>query len=177
MRRNTLRLSRTTALSLALTLSSSVGGTTVALAQATKDGGLVGTYALVAVDNVSPDGSRTQLYGPHPKGILTFDAQGRYTLQIVRDGEPKFAVDDKSKGTDAEYKTAALDANSHFGQYSVDDVNHTITFNINAASFPNWNGTTQIRNFTLKGDLLTYVIPTPTSGTHVVGEDVWKRLP
>jgi Lipocalin-like domain len=177
MRRNTLRLSRTTALSLALSLSSSVGGTTVALAQVTKDSGLVGTYALVAVDNVSPDGSRTQLYGPHPKGILTFDAQGRYTLQIVRDGEPKFAVDDKSKGTDAEYKTAALDANSHFGQYSVDDVNHTITFRIDAASFPNWNGTTQIRNFTLKGDLLTYVIPTPTSGTHVVGEDVWKRLP
>jgi len=138
---------------------------------------LTGTWTLVLVDNVSPDGSRVHLYGANPQGLLTFDAEGRYALQIVGSGRSKFASGDKSKGSAEENKAAVIGANAHFGRYTVDENRHTLTFKIDHASFPNWDGIEQTRNFTLKGDLLTYVIPVPTSGAHVVGEDVWKRLP
>ena len=57
----------------------------------------VGTWALVLVDKVSPDGAHTHLYGDDPQGLMTLDAEGRYTIQILRTGRPKFASGSKAK--------------------------------------------------------------------------------
>jgi Lipocalin-like domain len=37
---------------------------------------LVGTWTLVSNNNVAPDGTRLQLFGPNPKGIVIYDANG-----------------------------------------------------------------------------------------------------
>lgn len=136
---------------------------------------LVGTWTAVVVDNVLADGSRVHLYGPHPLGILTFDAKGRYTLQIYRAERAKFASGDKSKATPEENSAAVLGSNAHFGQYTVSAADRSITFHIEHASFPNWDGTEQRRSFAISNDLLTYTVPTPTSGGSAIGEVVWKR--
>jgi hypothetical protein len=81
---------------------------------------LVGTWTLVLVDNVQSDGSRIQLYGPNPQGILFFDGAGHYALEILRSGRPRFAANDKSKGTPEEYQAAVQGTNSHFGTYAVE---------------------------------------------------------
>lgn len=137
--------------------------------------GLVGTWTLVAVDNVFPDGSRLHLYGEQPSGILMFDAAGRYALQIFSAGRPQFSSSDKSKGTAEEYQAAMQGSNAHFGRYLVAD-DATITFDIEHASLPNWEGTVQERSFTLVGDALTYTVPTPTTGgAKATGEVKWQR--
>lgn len=137
---------------------------------------LVGTWRVVLVDNVLPDGSRVQLYGPNPQGILTFDASGNYALQIMREDRPRFAANDKSKGTPQEYEAAVQGTNAHFGKYSISDDGRAIVFHIEHASFPNWEGTDQKRPFTLSGDELTYTVPTPTTGATVTGEVKWRRI-
>jgi hypothetical protein len=38
---------------------------------------IIGTWTLVSNDNVAANGSRRQIFGPHPKGILILDASGR----------------------------------------------------------------------------------------------------
>jgi hypothetical protein len=139
---------------------------------------LAGTYKLVEVDNVSPDGTHVHLYGDNPHGLLTLDSSGRYSIQIYRSGRPKFAAKDKSKGTPEEYQAAVQGCNTHFGQYSVDEPNHTITFRVEHASFPNWEGASQKRTYTVDGSKFTYVVDTPTSGGgNVKGEVIWQRLP
>jgi lysophospholipase L1-like esterase len=138
---------------------------------------LVGTWTLVLVDNVRPDGSRVHLYGPRPSGLLMFDAGGRYGLQIVSAGRPAFAANDKSRGTADEYQAAVQGSNAHFGTYAVDQAKGTITFRIEHASFPNWEGTEQKRAFTLVGDHLKYTVPAPTTGGGAVGEVEWQRAP
>ena len=138
---------------------------------------LVGTWTLVLVDNVRPDGSRIHLYGPSPSGLLMFDAGGRYGLQIVSAGRPAFAANDKSRGTADEYQAAVQGSNAHFGTYAVDQAKGTITFRIEHASFPNWEGTEQTRAFTLVGDHLKYTVPAPTTGGGAVGEVEWQRAP
>ncbi len=138
-------------------------------------GRLVGTWRLVSVDNLLPEGTRVQLYGPTPAGLLMFDAGGRYALEIMSAGRPGFASKDKSRGTPEEYRAAVQGSNAHFGTYSVDTVGGTVTFRIERASFPNWEGTEQRRPFTLVGDRLTYTVPAPTSGSGAVGEVVWRR--
>lgn len=148
-----------------------------AIAQKTANEQVVGTWILVLVDNVLPDGSRVQLYGPNPQGILMFDASGRYSMQILRDGRPKFAANDKSKGTPEEYKAAVQGSNSHFGTYTVNETDHTVTFHIEHASFPNWEGTERKSPFTLTGDEFKYTVANPTTGgANVTGEVAWKRL-
>jgi len=136
---------------------------------------LVGTWTLVAVDNLLPDGGRVHLYRPEPQGILTFDAEGRYALQIYRAERPKFASGDKSKATAEENRAAMLGSNAHFGRYVVNAADRSITFHIEHASFPNWNGIDQKRSFSLAGGLRSYTVPAPTSGTSVTGEVVWAR--
>jgi hypothetical protein len=138
---------------------------------------LSGTWTLVSVDNILPDGSRVQLYGPNPQGTVSFDANGFYSMQIFRDGRPKFAANDKSKGSPDEYKAAVQGSNAHFGRYTVDEVDHTVTFHIEHASFPNWEGTERKSPFTLMGDVFKYTVANPTTGgANVTGEVVWRRI-
>jgi len=137
---------------------------------------IVGTWTLVLVDNVLTDGTRVHLYGENPQGILTFDAEGRYALQIYRAGRAKFVSGDKSKGTPEENSAAVLGSNAHFGTYLVNAADGTIVFRIEHATFPNWDGTEQKRAYTVRGDELTYTVPTPTSGGTAIGEVKWKRL-
>ncbi|MCE9666673.1 lipocalin-like domain-containing protein [Myxococcus stipitatus] len=137
---------------------------------------LVGTWTLVLVDNVLPDGKRVQLYGAEPQGLLMFDGQGRYSLHILRASRPRFASSDKSQGTPEENQATVRGTNSHFGRYSVNEKERTLTFHIDHASFPNWEGTQQRRSFTLTGDALQYTVPAPTTGgTGTVGEVKWRR--
>lgn len=136
---------------------------------------LAGAWTLVSVANVLPDGTRTEPYGPDPQGLLLLDAEGRYSLQIFRAGRTGFASGDKSRGTAEEYKATVEGTNSHFGRYIVDPASRVITFRIEHASFPNWEGTEQKRSFTKTGSELRYSVPTTTNGAGVTGEVVWRR--
>lgn len=148
---------------------------TVAIAQK-KATVLSGTYQLVTVDNILADGSRVHLYGDHPQGVLIFDEHGYYSLQIYNPGQPKFAANDKSNGTDDENRAAIKGCNVHYGTYTLDTATGTITFNIAHALFPNWEGIQQKRPFTLTEDLFKYIVPSPTTGGAVTGEVVWKKI-
>jgi lipocalin-like protein len=88
---------------------------------------------------------------------------------------PLFTANDKSRGTPAEYQAAVQGSNAHFGTYSVNQADGTITFRIEHASFPNWEGTEQKRSFRLVGDHLKYTVPVPTTGPGAVGEVEWRR--
>lgn len=154
-------------------------GTIAALALALGSGAcavaapsLAGTWTLTAADDLHADGARTHAYGEAPKGRLIIDDQGRYSLQIFKAERPRFASGDKRKGTAAEYEAASLGASTHFGTIEVGD--RTLTFHIEGASFPNWEGAAQQRRYELKGDELSYQVPAAPNGTIPIS--VWKRL-
>nr|WP_294950645.1 lipocalin-like domain-containing protein [uncultured Mucilaginibacter sp.] len=138
---------------------------------------LTGTYRLKVVDNIMADSSRVHLYGEHPKGILMFDAAGNYAMEIYSgEGRPAFAANDKGKGTDEEYRAAIRGSNLHFGKYSIEPATQTIVYNIIAASYPNWENTQRKSRFKFDGKVLSYIVPTPTTGNAVRGEVVWEKM-
>ncbi len=126
------------------------------LSAAAQTNSIAGTWVLTAADKLLPDGTRVSDYGPNPQGLLIFTADGYYSVQIYRAEQVKFASGDKLKGTPEEYKDAVLSSSVHFGRYSVDVMKHTITFQVEKSAFPNWNGTTQVRPYELKGDELSW---------------------
>ncbi len=141
-----------------------------AVAQSAKD--LVGTWNLVSVTNTQ-DGKKTDLFGPNPKGVLVFDANGRFTLVFLRSDLLKFTSANRATGTPEENKAVVQGSIAHFGAYSVDDNNKTIVFRIEASTFPNWSAAEQKRQFTITGDELTYVVPSASVGG--TGETVLRR--
>jgi hypothetical protein len=135
---------------------------------------LAGTWTLVAADVVHADGSRDRDYGAAPKGLLLIDGEGIYSLQIFKAERPRFAGGDRATGTEVEFKAAVLGSSTHFGEISIDKAAGTLTFKIDAASFPNWEGAAQTRRYELNGDELSYRVPPRPNGD--VPISVWRRL-
>ncbi len=126
---------------------------------------VVGTWTYVSVDNIGPDGSRVPLFGPNPRGVAIFDENGRYALMTSRAGMPKFASNNRNEGTAQEYKDVVQGSISHFGRYTVNDAEKTITFHIDTSTFPNWNGVEQKRPFTLTGNELMWTTAASNGGS------------
>src|SRR5919202_2302956 len=72
-----------------------------AVAQTAKD--LAGSWTLVSVTN-EKDGQKSEQFGPNPKGSLMLDGN-RFSIVIRKKGRPKFASNDREKGTPEEFKT------------------------------------------------------------------------
>ena len=126
---------------------------------------IVGSWTLLLVDAVAEDGTRTASYGPHPRGLTIFSPDGYYSSQAMSDIRPKFAADDKLKGTADEYKAAVLGMISFFGRYTLDEEKKLLTLHLDACSYPNWDGTTQTRPITvLTEDVLTWITPVSSAG-------------
>lgn len=142
-------------------------------APARADSPLAGTWTLVAADVQHPDGSRAHDYGADPKGLFMVDAKGNYSLQIFKTEREKFASEDKSRASAAEYKSAVMGSSTHFGTLSVDTDHKTLFFHIQHSSFPNWEGTEQKRSYTLKGNELSYFVSPRPNGDIPIS--VWKR--
>jgi hypothetical protein len=139
-----------------------------------QDNPVLGTWTIVSIDDVRPDGSKRPVFGSSLEGVLIFDAAGRYSLQLCESDRPKFTTNDRNKGTPEENQAAVKGCNPHWGRYTVSVTDKTISFHIEHALFKNWEGTEQRRSFTLEGDELTYTIPNPSErGVNPVV--VWKR--
>jgi Lipocalin-like domain len=138
---------------------------------------LQGTWMMESAYEIKADGTRTTTYGEHPKGLLIIDTAGRYNLQIFRVGRPSFASGDKARGTTEEYREAVLGSSTHFGTVTIDPAKHQLIFKIEAASFPNWEGQTQLRDYAYQDGLLTYAVPASASGSGTVAYSVWRRSP
>jgi hypothetical protein len=124
---------------------------------------IVGSWRLLIIDTVKPDGTQVPIYGPNPRGLVMFGPEGRYSLQIYRDiGRPNFAANDRLKGTPDEIKAAYDGMNTHFGSYALDEASKMLTFRIEGSSFPNATDTKQTRLITaLWQDDFTYTNATP----------------
>jgi hypothetical protein len=127
---------------------------------------LVGAWTVVQVGDT---------YGKDPKGRLIFDPGGRYVLTITRADLPKFAANSRLKGTADENRAVVGGSISHFGRYKVNEKDKTLTLDIESSTYPNWNGTTQTRPFTLVKDELRYKVAAPSAGGQP-GEVVWRRI-
>ena len=168
-RRHILSLSVAAALGLAL-----LPGSALAQQNPLKEQ-LAGTWTIISNDNVAPDGTKRQLFGPNPKGILVLADNGQYAQIIVHPDRPNFKVNNRLEGTPEENTAAVHGTTATFGTWSVDEANKTITVRNEGSMFPNQVGTESKRSVTLQGDQLRVSNPTPASGGR--SESVWKRGP
>jgi hypothetical protein len=121
---------------------------------------LVGTWFFVSSTNTRKDGSTYDRWGPNPKGILMFDADGRYSQIIMR----------------AETSLFGPKTIFSFGTFTIDEAKSTIVTEIEGGSLSKLNGTQQRRIVkVLTADELRYVNLDGFSGAVI--DAVWRRAP
>jgi len=135
---------------------------------------LEGTWEMESAHEILADGTRVTNYGEHPAGLLMIDAAGRYTLQIFRRTRPHFASSDKARGTVEEYREAVLGSSTHFGRVRVDA--GKLVFDVERASFPNWEGRQQVRDYSYADGLLHYQVPASASGNGTIAHSIWRKV-
>jgi Lipocalin-like domain len=101
-------------------------------------------------------------------------ANGRYSLTLARATLPKFAAENRTKGTADENQAIAAGSLAHFGKYTVDDKDKAFTFHVDTSTYPNWDGTSLKRPFTVSGDELKYTTDGASGGG--TAELVWRRV-
>ena len=128
----------------------------------------------VSVTNTATNGTKSELFGPNPKGILIFESNGRFFQIGMRSDLPKFGTNNRATGTAEENKAVVQGSIAYFGTYSVNEADKSYTVQIEGATFPNWTGTTQTRRISISGDDLTFVNAAGSSGGS--NEVKWKRV-
>jgi Lipocalin-like domain len=159
------------ALVAAFASHASIFSSSTALAQSASD--VVGTWTLVS-SVTEKDGTRTDQFGSGAKGMMTLDADGHFMLTIIGPDLPKFASNNRAGGTSEENKAVVSKSIAMIGTYSVNSADKTLSFKVDSATFPNWNGTEQKRLLSSSNkDELKYITPTASSGG--VGTVTWTR--
>jgi hypothetical protein len=166
-RRSTVGVSAITALGFAC-----LSGHAVAQQQTLRQQ-LVGSWVLVSNDNLAPDGTKRQLYGQNPKGILILAADGHYAQVQVNPDRPKFKGKTRLDGTPEDNKAAMAGTVAHFGMWSINEGEKTLIMRSEGNLFPNDEGNESKRAVVLAGDELTYANPSPGGGGR--SESVYKR--
>ena len=154
MRRMKILDLSTIVLSLGLVLSAS--GVS---AQTAKD--LVGAWTTVPL-TVEQGDKRFEPIGPNPKGTQIYDASGRFAYIQMRGDLPRVASNNMQTATTEESEKIARGSIAYYGSWTASD--GVLTVKIEGATFPNYAGTEQKRQYVVSGDQLTITNPTSAVG-------------
>ena len=132
-RRNMFTLSAITVLGLALLPSNIIAQ------QGTLKQQLVGTWTLVSYQDINPNGTKKQYQGANPKGILMFDAGGRYALVLGPSDRPKLKGN-RDNATAGEFHVAVGTFAASFGTWSVNEADKILIRRVEGGIIPNAEG-------------------------------------
>jgi Lipocalin-like domain len=139
-------------------------------AQTAKD--LVGAWTLESDDTTTADGRTIQPFGAQPKGIAIFDSDGHFAIINSRSDLPKFASNNRMRGTAKENEAIVHGSFAFYGTYLV--ANGVIVQHIEGGTWQALIGTDQKRTITsFTGDEQTWTT-VPSFGGR--SELRWKRI-
>ncbi len=133
---------------------------------------LVGTWRLASWQTISDNDSVLFPYGDDALGTLIYTDNGEVSLTLAFNKRDTLPTDDRSK-IDAE--SAKVAYNSYFaytGNYQLDTIAKIVKHSIEISLLPNWQGTTQSRNYQLFSDSLVLSANRVGGKYHLLQ---WKR--
>jgi len=137
---------------------------------------VIGSYTLVSITFDYQDGTKADLFGANVRGSLMLNPNGRFSLQIIGANRPKFAASNRREGTAEENAAAIYMTESYFGTFSIDAADRSVTYHLERAIFPNWDGTDRKFSIVVSGDELQLSgPPTASAKGSYIPRQVWKR--
>ena len=101
---------------------------------------LIGTWLQVSIDGTFPDGTKRQLFGPNPKGMLIYTSDGYFSLMQSRADLPKLESSNRATATAEEAKAVVAGSISYYGKYLVEEGSKVVSIDIQGSTFANQIG-------------------------------------
>lgn len=139
-----------------------------------KKADLIGAWLYVFGRTITSEGETIDQFGEHPAGIFIFMANGWYSHIVMRPNLPKIKKGTLQETAPEEREALVEGVLAHFGTWTADEAEGTLTIKILKSSFPNFDGLIQTRMITiLNKDTLEYVNMLSSTGP---GAKVVSRL-
>ena len=136
---------------------------------------ILGTWALVSVEAVNPDGSRSQPFGPRPVGRAVFDSRGNFMLLNMTAALPP--AGNRPRASVANGPAApGSEAIGIFGTYTVDEAARTLIWHIVGCTSPNWADGAQTHSIELLTEDELRTQPRPVAPGEAVLLFTWRRF-
>jgi hypothetical protein len=136
---------------------------------------IVGTWKLISVEGVRPNGEVVYDWmGRNPVGLIIYDLKGNVSFQLMRDPRPMMASDDLRKSSVEELKDAIAGYYAYFGTYEIDEKGGFVIHNIQGSLRPSEVGTRNKRFIQLLENRLIHTSPPFKSALY--GEERYYRL-
>jgi|SRR5271166_502541 len=130
---------------------------------------LVGAWSLGSVYDQTTDGVKHDVWGAGVQGALMLSPTGRFSLLLMAGNREKASPNPRNP---------VGPAIAYFGSYTVDEGAKTLTYHIEASTFPQWNGTDRTATIqSVSADELqsaNALVHDPVNGD-IVPHFVWKR--
>ncbi|HEY7911669.1 MAG TPA: lipocalin-like domain-containing protein [Blastocatellia bacterium] len=114
----------------------------------------VGTWRLVSFEERLPDGGVSHPYGEEPAGLLTYDATGHMSVQVMRRDRPRLSSEKITDAGADELRQAVEGFTAFFGAYEVDEERGVVLHRVEGHLLPNSVGKELSRRFEFTGDRL-----------------------
>ncbi len=134
---------------------------------------LAGAWHLTSWHLENASGEVFEPFGPNPIGLIVYDELGNMSAHVGMANRPPFASDNIGEAAASEAAQGFQTYIAYFGTYEVDEAEGVVRHSVMGSTFPNWQGTVQVRYYELEGDKLT-LVSEPMAGD-VVQTLVWER--
>ena len=127
---------------------------------------LVGVWKLVSAQNTDDKGATNiGSFGPKPNGRMMFTESGYYSSINTHPDLPKFASNNRMKGTPEENQAVVQKSIAAFGKYSVSPDGKVLTLHQEGGTWAVRNGKTETREMKLDGDKMSFLTRATYGGT------------
>jgi hypothetical protein len=140
-------------------------------------GRLLGTWRLVSIGSIRPDGTLEALpeLGPHAIGYLMYDTTGHMCVSLANPNHPQWVNPEKPTAAERLHSFDAMFA--YCGTYEVQESEHRVIHRPEMSSWPHYIGTDQFRNIRMEGDrLILFEKETPPNGELHEYQIAWERV-
>jgi hypothetical protein len=121
---------------------------------------IVGSWTVASWEQTMKDGTKNHRCGSSPKGINTFDANGNFSLIMMRPDMPKISSNDAEKPSAQEAMAITKGPIAYYGTYTVDEASKTLSLKISGTTLANQLGTEQKRTISaIRADEMKYTTP------------------
>jgi hypothetical protein len=136
---------------------------------------LLGAWSLVMVIAERPDGSKVEVFGADPKGIIIFTGEGFFSLFQSNAEVPTIAANDRAKATPEEATGVLRASIAYYGTYSVNEGEKTLSVRVDGSTFANLVGGPEQRRIitSITSEELRFTNPRTPAG--ITLQTVWKR--
>lgn len=137
---------------------------------------LVGSWELCSYSWQRDDGTVEHPFGPAPRGLLVYTADGRMTAQLFQPAREALGPPGPRRAPEASVRAALGGYVAYYGRWEFDPEEGLVRHHVEGSLIPDWIGGVQERRVALAGDELSLSTPPfRAGGKNVVAVLAWKR--